>query len=185
MSSKYRDRGHVAARAWRLSALWRSLPWLSLPWLSLPWIGLMGCADETASSASPTGSGTEACQAFDTPWDAYVAGIEKTGSQGAVKIALLNAVPTPPGLDENSWTVRISDAAGAPMTTATITKIKPWMPDHGHGTDVVPVVGAIDASGEALIDALDFRMPGVWTTTFDVDTGAGVDSVVFSFCIDG
>jgi hypothetical protein len=57
------------------------------------------------------------------------------------------------------------------------------MPEHAHGTSVVPLIGATDADGKVQVDEIDFRMVGVWTLTFSVEMGADLDTATFGVCI--
>jgi len=149
-------------------------------------VALSGCSSDESQGSSSRIDPNVACQDFDTPWSDYYAGMIEVGTQSRVQIALLDADPAPPDLHANSWTLQLLDMSERPMTEdVSFSRVKPWMPDHGHGTAIEPVVGALDADGKTVVTGIDFRMPGVWTVTYDIDTANGPDSVVFSFCIDG
>lgn len=81
----------------------------------------------------------------------------------------------------NDWTVAVLDSGGE-IQEANFVEIKPWMPYHGHGASVVPQVSR-NADGTYFVSNLDFFMVGVWQVTLGVQTAAGTDSVVFSFCV--
>jgi hypothetical protein len=71
---------------------------------------------------------------------------------------------------------------GQPQTNAMI-EVTPFMPRHGHGTSVVPVV---TPTGDAFtIAPLYFFMPGLWQVTIKATVGAVTDKAVFTFCIQG
>ena len=86
--------------------------------------------------------------------------------------------------DENVWTVKLMDMSDAPMPSATLMDVEPFMPDHGHGSQEVPVMGDTSADAEVGVSNIYFQMPGVWTVTFTVDDGTGAtDKVTFGVCI--
>jgi hypothetical protein len=150
-----------------------------LPLLALA-LALVACGDD-----EPPPSAASICDKFDTPYDPYVAGLTKSGEVGFVQVALLDAAPAPPEKGDNRWVVRVLDDGAAPLAGATISDVRPWMPDHGHGTSIEPVIGAPGSDGAVEVDHIDFRMAGVWTVTIEVTTPSGVDRAVFGFCIDG
>jgi YtkA-like len=117
--------------------------------------------------------------------DSYSAGMMKVGKSGTVSAELASSDPGPPIKGVNSWSVLLKDSAGAPVDGATIG-VKPYMPDHGHGTQVKAVVTPM-TNGVYGITPLYFYMAGLWQTTLDVTFAdrTTTDSVVFSFCIGG
>jgi hypothetical protein len=149
--------------------------------ISVCLLPLAACGGDDESSTSAT----SVCTDFDTPHQTFSAGMTAMGDQGMFQVKLLDAQPAPPARGDNSWTAQILDAAGAPLPGATVNRVHPYMPDHGHGTKVVPAVSALDAEAKCDVTSIDFRMAGVWTITFDVTTAAGTDSAVLAFCIDG
>lgn len=143
-----------------------------------------GCSDGTDSSSSSgtSGSGQTACER-DTRKDTYAAGLSKKGATFTVKI--LDAQPAPPVKGTNVLTLQVSDAAGAPVNGATVTVV-PFMPDHGHGSAVVPVVTALGADGKYTVEKLYLAMSGLWEIRVNVTApGAAPTDVTFSFCLDG
>lgn len=142
---------------------------------------LVGCSDD--ETTPPTAS---ICDEFETPYDPYVAGLTKTGDSGVVRVELVEATPAPPAKGDNAWMVRILDSSGSPLPDATVTEVQPFMPEHGHGTSVIPAIGPTSGDGMVEVSAIDFRMAGVWTVTVEVETAAGeTDRAVFGVCIDG
>lgn len=147
--------------------------------LLLP-LALVACGDDEPPPAT-----TSICDGFETPYDAYVAGLTKAGEMGLMQVSLLDASPAPPQKGDNTWTVQILDDAGQPFPAASLDDVVPWMPEHGHGTSVVPAIGDGDGEARFEVQQVDFRMAGVWTVTFEVTTTDGVDRAVFGICIDG
>ena len=138
-----------------------------------------GCADETDPVET-----SNVCDNFTTPYEEIVTGLTKEGDNGVVQVKYVSSVPAPPAEDDNSWRVQLLDASGNPLTAATVTKVQPFMPDHGHGTTVIPTIGDMDGESMVTVDAIDFSNPGVWTLTFTVETAGQVDTATFSACID-
>jgi hypothetical protein len=113
----------------------------------------------------------------------YFAGIEKTSAGGEITVRIVSATPAPPAnTDDNMWTVQVLDAAGAPMTGATIVAA-PYMVDHGHGAP--NIIGTETASGSYDLAPLYLKMTGFWQITIRAaPSGSVLESrVVFPFCI--
>lgn len=144
----------------------------------------MGCSGE--EEPEPEQEPYNICEEgdFETPYDDIKIGLVKTGDNENVKVELMSLSPaTPVQNDENQWTVKIMDMGDAPMPTATLTDVEPFMPDHGHGSQELPVVGETSAEGEVDVTNIFFQMPGVWTVTFTVDDGGVTDKATFGVCI--
>ena len=52
--------------------------------------------------------------------------------------------PDPPTTGENALEISLADPNRQPVAQASI-EIEPWMPGHGHGTPIVPVVTDLGA----------------------------------------
>jgi YtkA-like len=151
---------------------------------------LAACVTSSAGSSDGSGgSGTEqqSLCATEPGVESYQAGLTATSADGALKVTLMDAAPSPPEkVNDNTWTVTIT-SGGAPVTStgATITLL-PWMPQHGHGSSVVPQIMPMSTPGMYQVTVLDFFMAGIWTNTFTVTPTSGpVETAVFTFCIDG
>lgn len=143
-----------------------------------------GCSDggDSSSSSSSSGTSQSACER-DTRKDTYASGLAKKGATFTVKI--LDAQPAPPVKGTNVLTLQVSDSAGAPVNGATLTVV-PFMPDHGHGSAVAPVVTALGADGKYTVDKLYLAMSGLWEIRVNVTApGAAPSDVTFAFCLDG
>ncbi len=138
--------------------------------------------DTPAPPTSDDGGTLITCQ-NDPRADTFVAKLERTGAAATMKFSLVAGDPAPPTRGINKWRVSITDMSGTAVPAATVTA-KPFMPDHGHGTSIRPVVTPDDA-GSYAIDPLYFFMPGLWQVTLDVQNGAAKDSVVYTFCVPG
>lgn len=129
------------------------------------------------------GSATYNCEA-ETRDEQFLAGMQKVGA-GGTQVSLMEAMPAPPGRDDNTWEIDVA-RAGSPLAGATI-KVTPFMPDHRHGTSVPVVVTPDPATpGRYELSPINLWMPGLWEITIDVTPAGGTrDSVVFRFCITG
>ena len=83
------------------------------------------------------------CDNFATAYEGYSAGLSKDGAAGKVRVTLVSAEPAPPGPGINAWQLQVSDASGTPLPDARLTKVKPWMPDHGHGSNTQAKVAGV------------------------------------------
>lgn len=119
----------------------------------------------------------------DARADNWVLPIAKPSANGMFHVSLLSSAASPPVIgDLTDWTMQIADAQGAMVTGATIT-VKPFMPDHGHGTDAVANVTADSTAGQYDVAPLYLFMAGYWTVTFTITDGAVTDTVVYSVCL--
>lgn len=139
-------------------------------------LGLLGCGPEPVEPP-------EGCEADPrlTPW---VQDSERPGVSGHFTLRMLEAQPAPAQKGDNTWKVRVTDAAGAAVTGATV-KVTPFMPEHGHGTSIAATVTE-DADGRYDITPVNLSMPGLWEVTFDVKSAQGTaDRMVVWLCIEG
>ena len=157
---------------------------------------LAGCASQSASqNGGQSDAGDEAsitdalvppalC-ATDPRAQSFTPGMEQPGKTGVFKARLLEMAPAPASKGDNGWTLQIVDAKGAPVDGATVT-VKPFMPDHGHGSSIVPLVTPLGHDGKYTVTRLNLFMPGIWQMTVNVSAASNAaDSAVFSFCVAG
>jgi hypothetical protein len=89
------------------------------------------------------------------------------------------SAPTPvPLLTLHTWTITVSDAAGAPVRGANVLVLG-GMPAHAHGLPTAPVVSEL-GDGRYRVEGLKFHMPGAWVVAFRIRASAGVDAVSFA-----
>lgn len=86
----------------------------------------------------------------------------------------LYTVPQPPvrGKIDARLDLRLQDGSAATGLTPTIT---PWMPQHGHGSSVVPMVVETDG-GNYDVNDLYLPMEGLWQLRTAID-GHGDDEI--------
>jgi len=150
--------------------------------------GCGGGGANDGSAADLSDAGTFVSCAGETRATPYTAGMQRMAADGAVILTLLSSTPGPPVKGTDTWIVQFLDGTGAP-SAAQITSVTPYMPDHRHGTSIVPVITPSDdaATPDAfVVEPLYLYMSGYWEITFQVTTAAGVaDSVMFPICIPG
>lgn len=150
---------------------------------------LVACTGPTDDSGNPADSNadsevTDICG--DTAvFDAWSAGMEKPGDAGSYMLAIVDAAPAPPDKGDNTWTLHVATAGGAPVTDATVI-ITPFMPAHGHGTNPATVpTTATSTPGDYQSDPFNLFMGGEWQLTVTATAaGTGSDSATFTFCIE-
>ncbi len=102
-----------------------------------------------------------------------------------VTVSFLDANPAPPEKGLNTWTIKVTDAQGKPVSSASIS-LKPFMPEHGHGSSITPQIKPMSTPGTYEVTLIDLFMPGVWQNTFTITPPSGApETVIFNFCIDG
>lgn len=137
-----------------------------------------------APDAEADGSATISC-ANDPRAQPFVPNFTVAGAAGLFVFTITSASPAPPAVgNANMWTLKITDTTGAPVTDATFSMIKTWMPEHGHGSPLT-VAAASNGDGTYTVTSLDFFMTGLWQVTFYATSGAASDSGMFSFCLGG
>ena len=157
------------------------------------WAGLAACSSST-SGENPGGTGSNSTVGSSTnagncptwtdathPLDAY-GGADVTHAGTSFKFVLMNSTPSPPALGTITWKIKLVDASGQPVKDATFPTIKPWMPQHSHGSTALPMP-TNDGDGTYTIDNLYLYMPGVWQVTLAAKSGSATDTAVFTFCL--
>ena len=147
-----------------------------------------GCGGANSSSqdmtpAPPDLAGAVGHLCSDARADNWTLPIAKASKNGSFSVSLLTSAQSPPLIgDLTTWTLQIADGTGAMVDGATID-VKPWMPDHGHGTDAVAHVMPASSPGQYAVTPLYLFMAGYWTVTFTITNGAVTDTVVYSVCL--
>lgn len=133
-----------------------------------------------AAGAAAGGFASIACS-DETRAVAYQPGLELVSEELGLRLTLLESRPSP-RVGNLRWTLQVLDAEGAPVTGATL-KVSPFMPDHHHGSPLIPTV---KESGEGVYVAtpINLTMPGFWRTTVRVTTDAWTDVVIIPLCIE-
>jgi hypothetical protein len=132
-------------------------------------------------SGSSPDAGVVGCE-MNPMAQTYAAGMKRSGDGSKLSFVLVSSDPGPPLRGTNTWEVKVLDASGQPVTGATLT-VTPYMPEHGHGSQVVPT---ITADGQQYkVSNLYLFMPGLWQVTIQATNGSVTDSAAFTFCVAG
>lgn len=132
-------------------------------------------------------SGEASC-ASDPRVDAYVPNLDKEGKLGVLSFRLVRSEPAPPAKGDNTLTLLIVDADGAPVDGELTVGLT--MPDHGHGSMLEPTVSYDADSGFRTVTPVNLFMAGVWLVQLELYSGAAdegdlLDRAEFYFCIEG
>jgi hypothetical protein len=152
-------------------------------------LALAACGSEPAEDAAyDAGSDASSAQAplrcgDDVP--PFALPMSAPGGEGKLSAALLAATPAPPEKYLNDWTLELRDAQGKPVSDATITMARPFMPAHGHDGTFAPTVSAGDGPGRFEVKKLNLWMRGPWEVQLSVSSPSlGDDYIVFQVCIE-
>lgn len=142
-----------------------------------------GLADGSSADAGADGGTLVGCDG-DERVPSWSAGLSVRSNDGAIMASIEAATPELPARGANTWKVKFTDASGAPIDGAALS-VEPFMPDHGHGSSVAPVVG-VQSGGLYEVSKLTFMMPGVWRVTFRLTPAGGTaHDAVFFVCVAG
>lgn len=141
------------------------------------------CGDDL--QGDPDASRGQGLCAEETRADTFVAGLSRTTSTGAFELSFVEASPVPPDRGLNRWLLELKEASGGLVDDAEL-RVRPWMPDHGHGSNPPYLFpAATGAPGRYQLESMDLFMSGFWQFTIRVERGEQSDELVFSFCIEG
>ena len=160
----------------------------------LPILALSACSNSTGNVAAVDGGSTpdtgQVSCLNDPRVDSYAAGLQTTGRAGLIVFRIDRADPAPPAKGTNTIVLQLLDNIGA--HAAVNLGVSLLMPDHGHGTSVVPTITVDPDTQSFTVTPLYLFMAGVWRIDFQAfstaagaDAGALVDSASFFFCIEG
>jgi hypothetical protein len=142
---------------------------------------LAGCGSDPPGDQP--GTSEDSGTGCSVPGDTYRVGLQKMSASGKVTVELADANPAPPGYGTNRWSLKLADAAHAPVIGAEVN-LGLRMPDHADhalpGTSGIHTVnGAYDVSD------LNLTMPGLYNITVEIVTppDRNAETVVFQFCV--
>lgn len=151
-------------------------------WMAIAAIPLMlsACDDgeETGDGMADDGMSARACDNEDR--DDFAIGVERAGS--TLTLEIHDAMPSDPIRGDNAWMVGV--ARDGEMLPGAEISVRPWMPDHGHGTPVE--IGITDmGDGEYMLDPLNLFMAGLWEVHVTATLEDGTEEeVVFHACVE-
>jgi hypothetical protein len=120
-----------------------------------------------------------ALSACATPPPGLDLALDKPSTAGRYAVTLVPPESAPSINQMHSWTVKLQDGAGHPVTGATLA-VDGGMPQHGHGLPTRPRVTREVESGTYLVEGMKFSMPGWWNIRFDIQGSQGRDKVTFN-----
>ncbi|HEY2899591.1 MAG TPA: FixH family protein [Polyangia bacterium] len=158
-----------------------------------------GCGGSSATSDADSNAQFLSCLEAhkDTGVMPYVPDTKVQSSGGTFAVTLVeshpgtatdSSAPGPEVRGSNTWQVAIADMSGAPVDGIAMS-VSPYMPDHQHGTSLVPAVTAQNG-GNYQISPLYLYMTGYWEITVNLTppaaTGAAAgphETALFKVCI--
>ena len=144
---------------------------------------LVGCSGSGSTDGGLPDSGVVDCTS-DPRVATYAPNLAVMDPAGNRQYVLVQSSPAPPARGNDTWTVKVLDSSGAPVSDLDLSAAA-FMPDHGHGSSVVPTVTS-NGDGTYSVTPLYFFMPGVWRVTLsDADGGSSATSGVWFFCVEG
>jgi hypothetical protein len=171
--------------------------------------GGSGSSVEASSGDDDSGDdGASSCQTGSYASDTYAPNLTKVGKPasgapddgGSASLTFVltgnqvsGAASPPLEPYTNTFTLKLLDASGQPVTDATVTlptdnqalgwpfQKDPWMPLHQHGSSIVPTV-TNNGDGTYAVSTY-FFMAGLWQIYFVAQTATVTDSAMFSFCL--
>jgi hypothetical protein len=149
--------------------------------LGVTLFGSTACSSSSSGGAT-AGTNPPSLCSTDTRATVYASSMVVKGTSGTFSVRLDAVTPWPLVKGENTLTVTVVDAAGNAVMDPTVT-LKPFMPDHGHGSSIVPLINPAKPDGSIEIDHVNTFMPGIWQLTFTVTKGGQSDSSVVTFCV--
>ena len=117
----------------------------------------------------------------DPQAEMFSTGMKKMGAMGMLSFTIATSDPAPPARGNDTWTIRV-EKNGQAQTGASVG-VALFMPKHGHGTSVVPMV--MPTGDGYTLSPLYFFMPGLWRITLTATVAGTSDSAEFFFCIEG
>lgn len=142
---------------------------------------LAGCPGPSAGTDSGMPDEAAVGCSMDPQAETFAMGMKKTGAMGMLTFTLVTSDPAPPARGNDTWTIKV-EKNGQAQTGATIG-VSLFMPKHGHGTSVVPMV--MPMGDTYVLSPLYFFMPGLWRITLTATVAGMSDSAEFFFCIEG
>lgn len=150
--------------------------------LAALWLAGVGALAACGSDPAPTPS--SACEGTV---DTFAVGLTRASEAGAFQVELRSSTLVPPDRGDNGFSFRVLDAAGAPLGDAQVV-VRPWMPNHGHGSTPETFTPRATAAPDVLeVGPINFFMPGLWELRFQVvsPSVAKSERTTFGFCVEG
>ena len=141
----------------------------------------VGCSSSSDTASDSQSQAASLCGS-DPRAQTFSANMVQVGKSGTFSIKIISMDNFPVVKGDNAWTVEVLDATGNPATGATFT-LKPFMPDHGHGSSIVPDIEPGTGDATFNVGRINTFMPGIWQFTFSITKDTTADSAVVTFCV--
>ncbi len=106
---------------------------------TLSLLALVGCTGDTTTTTDSGhdshGTHAETC---GEDGDHYMAGMVANGADGLVDVILVSADPGPPEKGDNLLVLSLTSTADDLALEGATVVLRPWMPEHGHGSSPRP-----------------------------------------------
>lgn len=113
--------------------------------------------------------------------DDFAIGVSRDGETMVVTVS--DAMPSDPVRGDNMWMFDVADAQGNAIEGIDFV-VKPWMPDHGHGTPVATEVMDMGA-GTYHVEPINLFMRGLWEVRLELTVDDGpTEEIVFHACVE-
>ncbi len=137
--------------------------------------GGTGCGDDESSGGHGHPNGCPA------EHDHFEDGAVVRATEDGLFTATVRFEPSPPRKGSEMLMVHLTDAAGAPVTGATL-QVTATMPAHGHGLGATPHVEET-GEGNYMVHNVFFQMAGHWVLDVTVSAERTTDVVQFVLCV--
>jgi len=149
--------------------------------------GGSGGSGTTGGSGGAGSADTSTACAVMTDVDTYVANMAKPGKSKIMTFQLVQSNPGPPIKGKNVWNVKITDAAGIPVSKGLAVRV--WMPRHGHDSQSAAGISYDAATSQFTLNPVNMStMGGTWRVTLTVNDDSvpvvPIDAADFDFCVD-
>ena len=100
-------------------------------------------------------------------------------------LTLMNADPMTPERGSSDWRVELksADPEVTDALSGCLIIVTPYMPDHGHGVPIAPVV-TDEGEGIYSVDEISFTMPGLWEMRFEVICDGSSEELIYAFWLN-
>ena len=105
-----------------------------------------------------------------------------TSGDGLFTVTYTSSPDPIPLNDMHSWTVKITNKDGIPVSGAHVLAIGD-MPEHRHGMVTKPRVKKARKPGTYQVRGMKFHMPGWWIMIFDISHNGKRDAAMFNMVI--
>lgn len=96
---------------------------------------------------------------------------------------LVSMRPAEPRKGENSWTVKLVNAQGTPLSDTRLVRVQPFMPEHGHDGRFAPELTELGSSESYLVSRINLWMGGMWEVRLFAEIDGVTDRAVFDVCV--